>query len=391
MLTLEQLVTPQTEDEVLASSLNILRQLGFQATSWQSGSAQLTILRLIARIISALTTTVAQIAAGGFTTLASSAYLRLLAKYFYAIDYLPAQPTIGLMTLTSSAGAPIHTWNAGDIIVSDSAEGTAGANTYTCTAGGSLGPSSSTQLEFKADVAGAAGNIAPGVPIFLWTAYVGVTVTNPALLPGSNTWVTTPGEDEESDARLAARCLGRWERLMYGNTDGAYKGWALEALPALTRVSVNAAQGNGTVALIGATSLGPLSGPQCLVIENYINGVADGVGRRPINDIVSCDPAVIVTSPALTITAYVVPSVFDTIEADMTAALLAYIGGIPIGGTKLTAGSGVVIYSELVRIAQALTGVRSVDFSISADITLAQDEIYVPTITVNPQIVSPGA
>ncbi len=97
MLTLQQLVTPQTEDEVLASSLTILQQLGFQATSWQSGSAQLTFLRLIARIISALTTTVAQIAAGGFTTLASNAYLRLLAKYFYAIDYLPAQPTIGLM------------------------------------------------------------------------------------------------------------------------------------------------------------------------------------------------------------------------------------------------------------------------------------------------------
>ncbi len=295
------------------------------------------------------------------------------------------------MLLTSSAAAPLTTWSAGDIIVSDSALGTDGANTYTCTAGGSLGPGSSVSLEFKANVAGAAGNIAPGTTLYLWTSLVGITPTNPALVPTSNTWITTPGADEESDARLLTRCLGRWARLTYGNTDGAYAGWALEALPALTRVTISSAPGNGTVTIIGATALGGIDAGQITTIQNYINGTTDGVGRRPINDIVTAVAPATVTSPAVTLTAYVVSSITDTAAASITAALLSYIGSLPIGGVRLQGTQGKVLFSRLVQTAQDVTGVRSVIFSSpSADVLLNANEIYSPTITVNIQIVAPG-
>ncbi len=397
MLTLEQLTTPVTEDEALQSILTTLDQLGFQATSWQTGAIQLTILRLFARVWSSLTDTITLIAAGGFTTLAAttegaSPYLTLLAKYVYDIERNEPVATVGQILLTSSAAAPVLNFLAGDIIISDAAEGTDGANTYTCTEGGTLGPGSTLSVEFKADVAGAAGNIAPATTLYLWTALVGITATNPALVPTSNTWVTTPGADEEDDSRLLARCLGRWSRLTYGNTNGAYAGWALEALPALTRVTVDSAAGDGTVTIIGATALGGIDAGQITTIEDYINGVSDGVGRRPINDIVVAVAPTTVTTPAIVITAYVVSSVFDTAASTITAALLNYIGSLPIGGVRLQGVQGKVLFSKLVQTAQDQEGVRSVDFTAPVeDILLNPDEIYLPAITVNIQAVAPGA
>jgi hypothetical protein len=66
VLTLNQLVTPVTEDQALQTILDTLTDAGFQVTSWQSGAIQLTILRLFAKVWAQLSQTIADIAAGGF-------------------------------------------------------------------------------------------------------------------------------------------------------------------------------------------------------------------------------------------------------------------------------------------------------------------------------------
>lgn len=398
MLTLEQLTTPVTEDDALDTILQILSQLGFQATAWESGSIQLIMLRLIARVWSRVTDTITQIARGGFTTLAGntdgtrSPYLTLLATHVYNIERLEAQYTIGKVLLTSSAGAPIHTFAAGDIIVANAEDGDDDAVTFINTEGGTLNPASSLSIEFKASVAGAASNIAPATPLFLWTPLVGVTPTNPALVPDSNTWITTPGADEESDDRLMARCIAKWARLSYGNVQGAYVGWALEALPALTRVQVAGAAGNGTVRIIGATALGAIDASQITIIQDYVNGVSDGVGRRPINDIVTAQGAVTVTTPAITVTAYATASAQDTAASVISAALLTFFGSLPIGGVRLQGNQGRVLFDDIMDVAKhAKDGVRSVDLSITDDVLLSEGQIYTPSVTVNVLPVAPGA
>lgn len=390
MLTLAQLVKPVTEDEALETFLGVLSELGFQATSWQSGSIQLTILRLFARTWSGASSVTSQIAAGGFATLAEIDFLRLLAKHVYDIEPLSASPTIGQITLTASAAAPVATWDAGDIILSTEEEGTPNAVTFTVTEGGSLAPGNSISVEFEADVPGIVGNIAPDTELFFWTPLVGVTATNPALIPESNTWITTPGEDDESKARLSARCIGRWERLHYGNIEGAYKAWALEALPALTRVSVARAEGDGTVTVYGATSLGALTSEQIDEIEAYINGENDGVGRRPINDVLVVESAATETEPPINIIAYVTSDLAPTAASRIVAALLAKIGEVPIGGYKLQGTQGYVIISDLISVAQALDGVRSLSFDVTDNIPLAENEIYLPEINVTVHSVAPG-
>lgn len=397
MLTLQQLVNPPSEEQVLSTMLAALQQLGFEATSWQDGAIQLTILRTIAKLMASLGSTIQLIAAGGFTVLAgsgeiagTSAFLRLLAQYVYNITPGEATQTIGQVLLTSIPAAPLYTIAAGDLVVSDQPAGSAGANTYTNTTGGTLAPGSTLSLEFKSDIAGQDGNIPTGTTLYLWTPLAGVTPSNPAYL-SLGTWITTPGSDEESDASIVAKCIGQWSQLTYGNTNGAYEVWARKALPALTRVSVQSAPGDGNVTIIGATALGPLTSPQCTTIEDYINGTTDGVGRRPLNDIISVIPATTLSTPALTINAYVTSDVIDTIQADMANALLTYIGTVPIGGTKLTIPSvGVVLFEELQAIAQRLPGVRKAVLSISADIPLGATEIYTPAITVNVFPVQPG-
>lgn len=399
MLTLKQLTSEVTEDEALTSILAILVQIGLQATSWQSGSIQLTFMRLIARVWSQASTVVRAITEAGFVKLSSGDFLTLIARHVFELERLEAQATIGTILLTNSAGAPTHTWAAGDLIVADAPTGTANANAYAITTSGTLNPGVATAYTFKAQVAGQKANIAPGTTLYMWTPLVGVTVTNPALLPTSNTWITTPGADVEADTRLMARCVGRWSKLSYANTDGAYRAWALDAVPALTRVTIGSAPGDGTVNIIGATALGTITTPQADAIEDYVNGVTDGVGRRPINDIVTASPATTVTTPAITVTTYAsvsgrqdAQSLDDyvaAIESAVAASLLTYIGAIPIGGVKLLGGSGVVPFDGMLAACKT-ENVISADLDIEDSITLAFDEIYLPTVTVNVFVVQPA-
>jgi uncharacterized phage protein gp47/JayE len=398
LVTLKQLITPVSEADALATILSTLSQFGFQATSWQSGSIQLTMLSLFARIYSKLVVLITQFASGGFTTLATGDYLTLLAQYVYNITRLVAVRTQGLMLLTNSS-AGVVTFNAGDIIVSTSPTGTPGAQTFTVAVSGSVGPGANSLFSFAANIAGIAGNIPSSSTLYLWTPIPGVAITNP-VISGTSTWIQTAGADLESDSRLQARCLGAWARRTYSNIDGAYKGWALEALPTLTRVQILSAPGNGTVTLVGATSVGPISGSESTTIQNYINGITDGQGRRPLNDIFTAVGSTPVTTPALTATIYCTSDVVATAPAIVALALQTYIGTVPIGGSILTGATGKVLFDDLLDTAKlaydgasvipALRKVRSVALSITGDIPLTSGQTYQPAITVNAIPVAPG-
>ena len=52
-LDIEDLVTPVTADEVLATILDVAAALGLSTTSWQSGQPSRTILTIVSRAIAA--------------------------------------------------------------------------------------------------------------------------------------------------------------------------------------------------------------------------------------------------------------------------------------------------------------------------------------------------
>lgn len=388
-LSLGQLTTPVNETDALASVLATLQAFGFQATSWQSGSVQRNFAQTLAKLYSSITYTVADIAASGFATLAKGTYQKYLAIYSYGLTPIAATQTIGSLVLTSSAGAPVNNWVDGGILVADKPPGSNGANVYRVVGAGSLPGNSTQTITFKADVPGAVANIAPNVPLYLWTSLTGVTVANP-VVAGTLTWITTPGTDDESESRLSARMIGRWYTIAYAVTDGAYRYWALSGLPALTRVTVkNDPVVAGGVNVVGATATGGLSVAQINTLSDYINGVTDGVGRRAINDIVSVLSANTLSSPGLSCTVTVRSQYASDVVSRITSALIVLFGSIPIGGKVLPGGSlGYVLLADLYTTIMAQAGVVNVVFaSPTSDVIMGPLDIYSPPVTINTVIV----
>lgn len=364
-LSLAQILTPVTEAEAFDEAIAILASLGFNATSWQEGSRPYTIVRLVARLQSSATQTIAQIAEGGFNQFAKGAWLDLLSESHYANTRVAAVNTEGAFLLTASATAPPATITDGQLQFATTATLEASTRTYRSVGPGSLSPGGTLEIPVVAEVAGEGGNIPNSQPLFLWTPLVGVTATNPPDVT-TGTWITTPGVDEESDDRLRQRNETKWATLSYAATDGAYANWALEASTAVTRVFVDAENpgGAGTVDVYVASATGGIASGILDDISDYIHGVTDGVGRRPLNDVVTVRTA---TVASLTVSGvvYVESSSVDvTTLAAVQAAIDAFLGALPIGGTVVPpATDGAVLFSQLLDAIHSLAGVVSVELT----------------------------
>ena len=380
MITLGQLSTPLTADEATDTILEFLEGLGFAATSWQEGSIVRTILTGVGWLYSGITQVVADQAASHYPRLARDQYQDLLGERVYDLPRVAATATEGTMQFALSAAAAPATWADGELVIADKEVGEDGANTYR-PEGASMLPGEIVSLTAVAESAGAAANIPNDTPLFLWTPITGLSVTNPAP-SGSTTWITSEGQDQESQARFGDRMVARWSRLSYGNIEGAYRAWAFEALPALTRVRVSQGAAEGEVLIVGATATGTLTAPQIDTISDYIHGVTDGVGRRPINDTVTVQGATTKTTPALALTVRCDSALAGDAASRVTEALSEMFGALPIGGEKLSPDpSGYVFAARIYETVMAEDGVRNVT-GVPADILLGATEIYAPTIAV---------
>lgn len=403
-LSLRQLLTPVPVDQVLTGCLSLLDGFGFQATAWQEGEPARTFVEMVASLFSDMTYAVQDITGGNHAGLAKGPYADQIGQYQFKLNRVQATAAAGLMILTASPAAPPQTFAANSLLIADSSADD--AHTFNVVTGGTLNPGDSMVVSVTAAVPGSGSNIAPNQPALeLRTPLVGVTVTNPAQPPATpaNTWITSLGLDPETDGaggRYNARMLGRWDRLSPNNTEGAYRAWVLEGVPAVTRLSVRQGIAQGSIHITGASAAGGLSGGQTGfypapqtgtgqvgAILDYLCGVTDGVGRRPINDALEVVSANQLTTPALNV-AIVVRSPFASdAVARVTAALSALLGdptNAPIGGKVLPgASSGVFLLSDLYSTVRAQQGVIDATFpGLTGNVPLGRDDIWTPAITV---------
>lgn len=376
MLTLGQLFVPVTAEEALTTVLEGLEALGFQATSWQEGSIQRTLAHGMADLYAGLTIVVADIARAAFPQFAKDDYQDLLGEHVFDLARVQANATAGTFTLTLSAAAAPAAWGDGELVFADAPADP--ANTFRNVGANSINPGQTIEISVVAETPGAAGNIPTSTPLHIWTPITGLTATNPAPA-GQTTWITTLGEDLESPERYAERMVLRWARLS-GGTEGAYRGWALEALPALTRVIAIEGPTEGSVRVIGATAVGGLTAPQISTIDDFLRGVTDGESKRLINDVLSVESAVVKTTPALTPTLTVDSQALGA-AANAETALVELFGSIPIGGEKLAPDPlGYVFESRMYSAVMAVEGVRNVT-GLPSDVLLNALEVYAPSIT----------
>lgn len=380
MQSLAQLTSPLSEEEALQLLLDLLTSLGYNATSWQSGSEQRTIIEVMAKVLADLSVTIVRYNKGYHPGLAEDAFLDTLGPYVFVLTRNIGLTTQGKMRLTASLAAPPHSWLANELIIAS--DGTDSAQTYTVLDAGSLNPGDVLDVNVEARAAGAAGNVGSNLStLTLRTPLVGVSVTNP-VVAGSDSWITRYGADRESPARFAERMRLSWGRRVSPGTFDGYKALAFEALPSLTRCVVTEGSSPAEVLIIGATASGGLTGGEITQIEEYFDGTFDGTIRRQINDVLTVQSASVLTSPALSLIVSVDSVYANDAATRITAALEDFFGSVDIGGEVVAPDTvGKILQSKVIDIVMSQLGVRKVT-GVPADISLTADQIYDPSISI---------
>lgn len=368
-LSLAQLLTPSSEDESLAAIIAILDGFGFTASSWQSGSIQRTLIQVLARLHSDASNTVYALTSGRFNDLAVGDWLTLKSKSDFDNDRIPAVATQALYTISdpNSLAGP-QTFIASQLVTKDQ-----NSFTYRNIDGGTMILGGSVTLTFQAEVPGASSF---PTSMTLVTPVAGTV----SAMPVSGAIVLV-GADAESDDRLRVRNSTKWAALSYASPKDAYIFWSLSASAAVTRAYVDDLnpRGPGTIDLYVAGPTGPVDPSVLVDVMDYLNGVTDGIYRRPIGSDVECFSAVSGTV-SITGTLYVNAS-FDLTQTNtaVSDAIDTYFEALPVGGT--------VQLAKLYQTIMEVTGVSNVHLTApTVDTTVAANAAPVASTSLTAMV-----
>lgn len=250
--TLDDLTTPLTAKEIKASIFGVLAQLGVDTTVWKPGSVVRTMIAGSSVVLAALSRLMSSATKSGFLDTAEGAWLTILADQVYNVQRIAATFATGTLELSNTSGSTYNI-DPGDLIVSSSKSGKTYRNVNALT----LNPGATdVEATFAATEAGADSTAAAGEIDTLETTLLGVTVTNPKALVGS---------DKETDADLRQRAKESTGALSPNGPADAYLHVARSAKRSdgtsigVTRVSTTT-DGQGNVTVYVATPTGSVSG-----------------------------------------------------------------------------------------------------------------------------------
>lgn len=268
-MTLDELLTVKTTDQVLADLLLRLAAVGFPTMSWHATSVPYRLLRAFAGTYASFTELLVAVTKGGLLQYSSGAWLTLLAYSVYGLTRNAARFTEGTLTISDLAGVGPVSIEAGQLRFA-----TASGKRYSNKAAFEIPLNSSVDFAVKAEIAGASMNVAPGEIVVMLTPLPGVgtaTSFNP-----SPTWITIQGSDEESDPLLRQRCQDQWATLGYGQNDQWWRYYARNAPnygSEVTRVKVTAGAGDGTIEIVMAGPSGPLGSDTFNSVSLFLNAI----------------------------------------------------------------------------------------------------------------------
>lgn len=356
--SLEALRIPPTRAEMLDTILGALSILGFQTTSWQSGSIQRTLLTGVASLGADVTKLTSKLANAPYNAYATGAPHREYSRSSYANEPQSAQKTIGPVRLTSTATVA-HTIGVGQLIIA-----TETGVEYTNTTGGTLNAGSTLDLTVEALLAGASGNVANLAIKVLKTPLAGVTVSN--IDNGSGVWYTTSGADPEATEKLRTRNTSRWGTLnQIAMPSDGYKYLGL-SIPAVTKIFVDDQNPRGpyTIDVYIATAGGPATSTEINALQALLD-----IKKGPSTDVLVLAPTV--KPIAITATIHIQASLNTAARrAAIEASGDAFIQALPIGGIILPPSTTrIVPKSELIGAYTENRGVVGVSTTVPASDT----------------------
>ena len=377
-LSIDELTKPLTEDQVLERLLTIIEDLGLPARSWRKGGVARTILRAVARTYAGFTELMAAAIKSGFLETADGAWLRLLAKFVYGVDFIPATFATGTLQFTNAGGGIYGPFQPGEVRALWPISATEN-KAYTNTEIFTLNPGDVKLVAFQAVELGSASSAPPGDIDTLETTMLGVTVTNLEAFVGT---------DDEADEDLRQRCKDKLAALSFNGPRGAYA-YAVRSAKRtdgsavdVNRLQVSPSSSTGIVNVWVASSSGAPIPSDLVFIADSIERIA-----RPDSVTVNVYAATeVALSKSLTVWAKKTDGLSDTDLASIVdAALIAMTRTYPIGGIKKPPSVQGYLYATTIEgtAKGAHPAIFAVD-GVGADLPLADGQVatLATTITV---------
>lgn len=252
--TLDELTTPLNRDQVQESIYDALATLGVTTTTWKPGAVVRAIVTGVSIVVSSFSELQSLIARGGFLELAEGVWLTLLARHVYDVERDEGSFATGNVTLDNTGGG-VFSGDAGDLIVRNPTTG----QTYRNTESFSIAAfETGVVVAIRAIEIGTIATSAPDTITAFETPLIGVTVTNPNAVVGS---------DPETDPALRARCAEKTGTLSPNGPKDAYSFVAKSTLRddgssiGVTRVR-SVPDGVGGVDVYLATATGGITGDE---------------------------------------------------------------------------------------------------------------------------------
>ncbi len=379
LLTLEQLLTPATPDQVMETFLATLETLGVPARTWRVGGALRTILKTVAATYAGYTVVMSEFAKAGFLDTAETGWLTLLAFYVYGVTRRPSTFATGYVLFTNVGGGVYDSGNAAARTVYM----LAGTRRYFTLEDLSLLTPGATQLvAVQAQVPGSASSAAPGAIDTLETQLLGVTITNPLSVAGS---------DAQGDENLRETCRNKIAALSLLGPRGAYAyavdvALRIDGSPVdINRREVHEDPDTGTVTLYCASPAGtPLADDLTAIrlsVETWARPdsvTAVVVGATPV-----------AFAKDLIVWAKATPGLDEaTVQTAVEDALVALVASYPIGGeNKPPATQGYLFATNIEGTAKAAhPSIFAID-GVGVDLEIDVGEVATLAATVEVRLV----
>jgi uncharacterized phage protein gp47/JayE len=371
MFDIDQLLTKTTPEEVKATMFTYMTSLGLPVTAWQAFSPTRILVDAFSRLFATLQNIVVDIVRAGFRDHATNGGLTLLSEQMYDVERVPATFASGTDCLIiSNSGGGIYHFDPGELTVKNSLTGKTYHNTTVIDVGALQ---TGVVASLLADEIGAASNAAPGEITQLVTVALGLSATNVASVSGF---------DEETDEALRTRDLAKLQALSPNGAAGAYEYVALTPTlnggVAVNRVHVTPAPGNGTVRVVVAGPLGPVSAPDLATLQLAEDSLA--TPDTVLATVASANPV----AQSYNITVWSRRSfgfLSPDIQAMVRTALVNYIRALPIGGINFGAG-GIIPWRAIIGAAEnaspdngMTTPIEQAILSVEADVALGVDDV----------------
>ena len=377
MITLDDLLTARSEDDVMEDFLARLETSGVPARSWRKGGVARTMLRIVAATYSGFSSLIVQVTKSGFLETAEGGWLTLLARYVYGVERIPATFATGKLTLVN-AGGGLFNFGPREFRALSTTK-----KAFTNLAAFSLGPGATIVIDVEAVEAGTASSAAPNSVTALETTLLRVTVTNVASIVGS---------DEESDVDLRQRCRDKLAALSMLGPRGAYA-YAVRVAKrsdgspvAVNRLSVSPSSSTGRVTVYVASPSGPPPLSDLDAIRDSIEAIA-----RPDTataEVLAATP--VAFKSALTVWAKRTDGVSaGDIQTFVEKGLELFVASYPIGGIpKPPFSNKGYLYSEGIAgtAKSAHASIYAID-GANADLPLKAGEVATLAASVDVRIV----